>query len=99
MEKRKKPETLEELNAERGESEIELPYREDREKILPVAKEWQQRDTLESSTTTSPCTYAVESPCAGRYARWCERSVLYLGEPPTRLVQRAKGLCAGDGLF
>lgn len=22
----------------------------------------------------SPCTYAVEPPCTGRYARWCERS-------------------------
>ena len=45
----------------------------------------QQRDTLVSSTTTSPCTYAVEPPCTGRYARWCERSAIYLREPPTRL--------------
>ena len=35
--------------------------------------------------TTSPCTYAVEPPCTGRYARWCERSAIYLREPPTRL--------------
>ena len=33
--------------------------------------------TLVSSTTTSPCTYAVEPQCTGRYARWCERSALY----------------------
>ena len=39
-------------------------------------KDSQQRDTLVSSTTTSPCTYAVEPPCTGRYARWCERSAL-----------------------
>ena len=38
-----------------------------------------QRAILVSSTTTSPCTYAVESPCTGRYARWCERSAL-MGE-------------------
>ena len=62
--------------------------------VLPEVRYWsvplqikdsQQRDTLASSTTTSPCTYAVEPPCTGRYARWCERSALYLGEPPTRL--------------
>lgn len=34
-------------------------------------------DTLVSSTTTSPCTYAVEPPCPGRYTRWCERSARY----------------------
>ena len=45
----------------------------------------QQRDTSASSATTSPCTYAVEPPCTGRYARWCERSALYLREPPTQL--------------
>ena len=33
------------------------------------------------STTTSPCTYAVEPPCTGRHARWCERSALRLREP------------------
>ena len=44
-------------------------------------------DTLVSSTTTSPCTYAVEPPCTGRYARWCERSALYLREPPTRFTK------------
>ena len=39
-------------------------------------KDSQQQDTSVSSTTTSPCTYAVELPCTGRYARWCERSAL-----------------------
>ena len=37
-------------------------------------KDSQQQDTLVSSTTASPCTHAVEPPCTGRYARWCERS-------------------------
>ena len=46
-------------------------------------KDLQQQDTLVSSTATSPCTHAVEPPCTGQYARWCERSVLYLGESPT----------------
>ena len=49
-------------------------------------KDSQKQDILVSSgATTSPCTYAVEPPCTGRYARWCERSALYLREPPTRL--------------
>ena len=47
-------------------------------------KDSQQQDTLVSSTAASPCTHAVEHPCTGQYARWCERSALYLGESPTR---------------
>ena len=46
------------------------------ESVPLQTKDSQQRDTLVSSTTTSPCTYAVEPPCTGRYARWCERSAL-----------------------
>ena len=48
--------------------------------ILLQTKDSQQRDTLVSSTTISPCTDAVEPPCTGRYTRWCERSALYLYE-------------------
>ena len=47
----------------------------------------QIQDMRVSSTTTSPCTYAVEPPCTGRYARWCERSTLYSREPPTRFTK------------
>ena len=48
----------------------------------------QQRDTSVSSATTSPCTHVVEPPCTGRYARWRERSALYLGKPPTRVSSK-----------
>ena len=43
--------------------------------------------TLISRPTTSlfvNCIYAVEPPCTGRYARWCERPA-GLCAPPTRL--------------
>lgn len=41
-------------------------------------KDSQQRDTLASSATTSPCTYAVEPPCTGRYARLSNESIFIM---------------------
>ncbi len=40
-------------------------------------KDSQHRDTFVSSTTTSPCTHAVEPPCTGRYARRRESLLLH----------------------
>lgn len=37
----------------------------------------QIQDTLVSLATTSPCAYAVEPTCTGRFAQWREWSALY----------------------
>ena len=34
--------------------------------------------------SNSTCLLSFEPPCTGRYARRCEKSALYSGEPPTR---------------